>query len=136
MDRFIDDGVLRNLDERAVLEERRVQRDERVGLEARVATEVLLEDARLRAENLRHRHDPNALWQGPEVREAGRITAVHEHDAARLQHAEGEGVELLGDDAVRTCQDRRLERNPEERREVRVFPFLVLLRREAKGLET
>src|SRR5438094_4939378 len=135
MDRLSHDGALRYLDVGAVLEERGVQGDERVILELRVPGEMLLEGLGLRSEHLGERCDADAFREGPQVGEARRIPTVHEDEWTRLQAPAREGLEVLGDHAAGPAEDRGLEWDPEQGREVRELPLLVLLGRKSEGLK-
>src|SRR2546428_1039754 len=135
MNRLAHAGALWRLDVGAVLEERGVQGDERVVLELRVPREMLLEDFGLRSENLCERCDADAFRERPQVGEARRIPTVHEDELTGLQDPEREGVEVLGDHAAGPAEDRGLERDAEQGREVRVLPILVLLGGKAEGLK-
>src|SRR3989454_6579930 len=96
---------------------------------------MLLKGLRLGPKHLCNRCDANAFRERPQVGETRRIPAVHEDELTRLQDPELERLEVLGDHAVRTAENRGLEREAEQGREVRVLPMLVLLGGKAEGLE-
>src|SRR5436309_5642755 len=119
----------------AVLEKRSVQGDERVVLELRVAGEMLLEGFGLRSEHLGERSDANAFRERPQVRKARRVPTVHENELTGLQDPERERLEVLGDHPAGPAEDRGLERDAEQGREVREFPLLVFLGGKAEGFK-
>src|SRR5256712_7542965 len=96
---------------------------------------MLLKGLRLGPKHLCNRCDANAFRERPQVGETRRIPTVHEDELTRFQDPEREGLEVLGDHAAGPAEDRGLERDPEQGREVRVLPILVLLGGKAEGLE-
>src|SRR5467141_1517692 len=136
MNRLLDNRVARHFDVRPVEEKRGVQSDERIVLKTGVAGEMFLDGARVGAKHLRDGCDPHAFRERAQVRKTRRIPPIHEHESARLQDSEGEGLELLGDDAIGPPQDRGLEWNLEDCGEVRVLPVLVFLGGKTEGLKT